>query len=447
MRADYRHNCVKKYSARNLGYNSRRHASHGYPNYNAFRVGDKPGRPGFAVTAKRPPCGHSRLMSRGSVAVLAAQFLSALADNAVLIAAIAIVKARGLAHLVPLLQEYFVLPFILLAPFLGEIADAFPKGRVMLVANLLKFAGALAMLLGASPLASYALVGVGAAMYSPAKYGILSQMFGPSLLVRANGMMEGSTIVAILLGVLMGGWLADHSLNWAFAGVMAAYSLAALANLFIPRLPAEDPEASFKPGQLVKKFMASLLLLFKNPDSRFSLLGTSLFWGSGTTLRLLLFAWVPAALLITDNRTPANLMGAVSIGIVLGAGAAGIWVTLDKVNRALPGGMLLGPVILGLAFIHDLTLAALLMVAIGLCGGFFVVPLNALLQERGHETIGAGNALAVQNFVENIAMLLFVGGYTLTVAAGVPVSTVIVGFGLVLLIFISMLTFFRMRSK
>lgn len=385
------------------------------------------------------------LLSPGMMAVLVAQFLSALADNAILIAAIAIVKSQGLPNLVPLLQESFVVPFILLAPFVGQVADGFPKGRVMLVANLLKLSGAFAMLSGINPLTAYGMIGVGAAMYSPAKYGILSQMFGPASLVRANGMMEGSTIVAILLGVLLGGWLADQSLSWAFAGVVGAYSMAAFANLFIPSLPAENPGVSFHPALLAKKFGASLSLMFKNKDARFSLLGTSVFWGSGTTLRLMLFAWVPAALLITDNQTPANLMGAVSIGIVLGAAGAGLWISLAKVNRALIGGLLLGPVILALASVHDLTLAAALMVAIGICGGMFVVPLNALLQERGHETIGAGNALAVQNFAENIAMLLFVGAYSWAAAAGVPIATIVVGFGLVLLAIIGVLAVFRLR--
>lgn len=385
------------------------------------------------------------LMSRGMMAVLVAQFFSALADNAILIAAIAIVKSQGLPNLVPLLQESFVVPFILLAPFVGQVADGFPKGRVMLVANLLKLSGALAMLSGINPLTAYGLIGVGAAMYSPAKYGILSQLFGPASLVRANGMMEGSTIVAILLGVLLGGWLADHSLQSAFTGVMAAYVLAVVANLFIPKLAAENTDASFHPWLLIKQFRGSLTTLFKNPDSRFSLLGTSVFWGSGTTLRLMLFAWVPAALLITDNQTPANLMGAVSIGIVLGAVGAGLWVSLAKVNRALIGGLLLGPVVLVLAQVHDLSFAYVLMVAIGMCGGSFVVPLNALLQEKGHETIGAGNALAVQNFFENIVMLLFVGAYSAAAAAGVAITTTILGFGLVLLVSIGTLALFRLR--
>lgn len=384
------------------------------------------------------------LMSLGMMAVLLAQFLSALADNAILIIAIAIVKTLGTAQLVPLLQEAFVVPFILLAPFVGQLADRYPKGRVMLVANVLKFCGALAMMLGLNPLTAYGLIGVGAAMYSPAKYGILSQMFGANALVRANGMMEGSTIVAILLGVLLGGWLADHSLAWAFAGVMSAYGLAAFANLFIPRLPAENRGDSFHPLALVKKFYAALRLLFSHPDSRFSLLGTSVFWGSGTTLRLMLFAWVPAALLITDNQTPANLMGVVSIGIVIGAVIAGVWISLANVNRALIGGLLLGPVILVLALVTNLTSAMLCMAAIGLCGGAFVVPLNAMLQEKGHETIGAGNALAVQNFVENITMLLFVGAYSLA-ATLIPVTTTIIIFGLVMLVAIGTLAMYRMK--
>jgi len=387
-----------------------------------------------------------KLLSLGMAAVLIAQFFSALADNAILVVAISIIKSQGMNGLVSLLQESFVVPFILFAPFLGQIADVFPKGRVMLIGNVLKLSGALLMMVGVNPLLAYGLIGVGAAMYSPAKYGILSQMFGAQSLVKANSMMEGSTIVAILTGVLLGGWLADHSLSKAFTGVIISYGLAAIANLFIPKLPAEKSLATFNPLVLVREFNSSITILFRNPDSRFSLIGTSMFWGSGTTLRLMLFAWVPAALLITDNQTPANLMGAVSIGIVIGAVAAGFFVSLDKVNRALLGGFLLGPVILSLVFVHSLTAATVLMIAIGLCGGFFVVPLNALLQERGHETIGAGNALAVQNFIENTAMLLFVGGYSLLASKQISASTTVLVFGSILFVAIVSLSVLRFKS-
>jgi LPLT family lysophospholipid transporter-like MFS transporter len=387
------------------------------------------------------------LLSRGMMAVLLAQFLSAMADNAILIAAIAALKNQSVDSLIPWLSNSFVLAFIVLAPFVGQLADAFPKNRVMMVSNLVKLAGAAIMALGANPFASYFLVGIGATMYSPAKYGILTQMFGPAALVRANGMMEGSTIVAILVGMVFGGWLADHSLTWAFGGVMIAYALAAVANLFIPRVPTEKPGAGFHPWTLILKFVAEVMLLFRNGDARLSLVGTSIFWGSGITLRSLLFAWVPAALLITDNQTPSNLMGALSIGIVLGSVAAGLWITLGNVNRALIGGLLMGPVILALSQVHSLVPAALLMVAMGACGGVFIVPLNALLQDRGHKTIGAGSALAVQNFFENSAMLLFGTLYGVAIETGVAVQGIGNAFGLLLLASLGALAYFRLRKK
>jgi LPLT family lysophospholipid transporter-like MFS transporter len=394
-----------------------------------------------------PPALDLPLVSLAMGALLLAQFLSALADNAVLIAAIAVAKNGGMPGLVPLLQEAFVLPFIVLAPFAGPLADGFSKSRVMLGANLLKLAGAIGMALGVNPLAAYGLIGIGATLYSPAKYGILAQMFAPERLVRANGMLEGSTIVAILLGVLVGGWLADHSLAMAFGGVMACYAVATAANLLIPRLPAENPHASFGPAPMVRRFWTALRTLYVNDDARFSLLGTSVFWGSGTTLRLVLFAWVPVALGLADNQTPANLMGALSVGIVAGAAIAGFWVSLAKVNRALWGGVLLGPMILVMASISHLWPAALVMAGIGVCGGLFVVPLNALLQERGHESVGAGSALAVQNFSENLTMLLFVGIYAGVRAQGVAVIPTIVGFGIVLILAVGAISAVRLARR
>jgi MFS transporter, LPLT family, lysophospholipid transporter len=367
------------------------------------------------------------LLSLPMGAVLLAQFFSAFGDNALLITAIALVKAEGHPGWIPLLQAFFVIPFILLAPFVGALADAFPKGRVMLFANGLKLVGAGSMAAGLPPLLCYGMAGVGAAAYSPAKYGILSQLFGPDKLVKANGMLEGSTIVAILLGVLVGGWLADQSLAWAFTGVIGVYALAALINLLIPRLPPEHALDRFDFSGLLRQFMDSLRTLWQNTDTRFSLLGTSLFWGTGSTLRLILFAWVPVALGIASNQMPANLMGVVSIGIVIGAALAGMLIKLENVNRALIGGLLLGPLVLLFAQQTTLIPTALLLAAIGAAGGLFVVPLNALLQERGHQSVGAGHALAVQNLWENLVMLGFVGAYALLEDA--PVVTVAMGFG------------------
>jgi len=399
-----------------------------------------------ASAAGHPPGLDLALLSLGMAALLVAQFFSALADNAVLITAIAIARNAGHAQLVPLLQEAFVLPFIALAPFAGPIADGFSKGRVMLGANLAKLCGAVAMALGANPLLAYGVIGIGATVYSPAKYGILSQMFRPARLVRANGMLEGSTIVAILLGVKLGGWLADRSITWAFPCVVGCYAIATGANLLIPRLPAENRGGGFQPLSMVRRFGTALAGLYRDGDARFSLLGTSVFWGSGSTLRLVLFAWVPAALLLNDNQTPANLMGVLSIGIVLGAVAAGAWISLARVNRALIGGLLLGPLILVMAAVTNLRDAALVMAAIGVCGGMFVVPLNALLQERGHESVGAGSALAVQNFSENLVMLAFVGTYSIVSSAGMPVVQTVAGFGLVLVLAVAAISVVRLRG-
>lgn len=391
---------------------------------------------------------NNNLFSRGMVAVLAAQFLSALADNALLFAAIAMLREHSApSWQTPLLQAFFVIAFVVLAPFVGPFADSWSKGRVMLVANAMKFVGAAAMLAGLHPLLAYCLAGVGAAAYSPAKYGILSELVGPEKLVKANGLIEGSTIVAILLGAVLGGKLADISPSTALITISCCYLVAAAANLLIPKLPAAHPLAHFSPGILFRDFWVAVKVLIGNRDARFSLFGTSVFWGAGSTLRLLLVAWVPVALGIADLSMPANMSGAVAIGIAFGAAAAASFVTLDKVNRALPAGILLGVVILVFAHVTNLYAALGLLVILGICGGFYVVPLNALLQERGHETVGAGHAVAVQNFIENLVMLSLVGLYTLMDKGGVPVVQSTTIFGTVVLVCISVLAIFRLKKR
>lgn len=363
------------------------------------------------------------------LAVLVAQFLSAFADNALLVAAIASLKLHGAAGLAPMLQEFFVVPFVLLAPFVGSFADAIPKGRAMFIGNALKLAGSTLMVLGMNPLVSYAIVGIGAAAYSPAKYGILPQLFGPSKLVKANGLLEGSTIAAILLGVVAGGVVADRSVEAALLFVLACYAMAAGVNLLIPKLPPERAAISFE--TLLPDFFSAFRRLLGNGDARFTLVGTSLFWGSGATLRIALFAWVPVALSISDNKTPSTLMGVVSIGIVFGAAAAAAWVRLEKVNRVLLAGIAIGPLIAILSSVGSESAAVVLLVLVGFCGGFYAVPLNALLQERGHEMIGAGRALAVQNFFENITIFTLVGVYA--ASSGLPAREAVAFFGLFVL--------------
>jgi LPLT family lysophospholipid transporter-like MFS transporter len=381
-------------------------------------------------------------------AVLAAQFLSALADNALLFVAIALVQAQHRPQeWVPLLQAFFVLAFVLLAPFAGPCADALPKGRVMMLTNGLKLLGAAAMLSGVHPLWAYAMVGAGAAAYSPAKYGILSELVTAEKLVKANSLMEGSTIVAILLGVGSGGWLADRSITLGLWSVAGCYFTAMLANLLIPSLPAVHPGLRFRPRLMLLDFFYTTWALAKDRDVRFSLACTSLFWGSGATLRLLLVAWVPLALGVADTATPANLNGAVAVGIALGAGFASLWIKLETVNRSLLPGLLLGPLIMLLTQMQGLTEAALLLAVIGLCGGLFVVPLNALLQERGHASVGAGHAVAVQNLFENLSMLGMIGLYTVSIKWGMNAIVVGMAFGGLVLAGMIPIAVARVRGK
>ena len=382
------------------------------------------------------------------IAIYIAQFISALADNALLFAAIALLKSYAApSWQIPMLQEFFVLAFILLAPFVGPFADGFPKGRVMLIANILKLLGAAAMFAGVNPLIAYGMVGIGAAAYSPAKYGILSELVSADKLVKANGLMEGSTIVAILLGAVLGGKLADISVSIALISICGCYFLAAIVNTLIPRLPVARPDTKFQPFKLAKEFFEALKLLSYNKDARFSLIGSSIFWGTGSTLRLLLVAWVPVALSMNDLSMPANLSGAVAIGIAIGAALAAKFVTLKNINRVLPAGLLIGIFIMLFAHATHLYSTIALLMLIGVSGGFYVVPLNALLQERGHETVGAGNAVAVQNFFENFCMLILVGLYIVMEKNDVPVITTAFIFGCLILFIISLLAIKRVRQK
>lgn len=385
--------------------------------------------------------------SRGMAAVLTAQFLSALADNALLFAAIALLKSHNSPNWqIPMLQEFFVVAFILLAPFVGPFADTYPKGRVMLIANTLKFSGAAAMLFGLNPLLSYGLVGLGAAAYSPAKYGILSELVSSEKLVKANGMMEGSTIVAILLGAVVGGKLADISASIALMAVCGCYLMAAFVNMLIPKLPAAKQYKNFGVYHLAQNFTLALKTLFRNQDARLSLLGTSVFWGAGSTLRLLLVAWVPVALGIADLSMPANLSGAVAIGIAIGAAVAATYISLKNVNYVLPAGIAIGLLIMFFSHSTNIYIAIGLLVLIGVAGGFYVVPLNALLQERGHETVGAGNAVAVQNFFENCTMLTLIGIYILLEKNGTPVVQTATILGGAIFLAISLLSLIRLSK-
>ncbi|KUR02163.1 lysophospholipid transporter LplT [Enterobacter hormaechei] len=373
---------------------------------------------------------NTSIWSKGMMAVIAAQFLSAFGDNALLFATLALLKAEFYPDWSqPILQMVFVGAYIVFAPFVGQVADSFPKGRVMMFANSLKLLGAASICFGINPFVGYTLVGIGAAAYSPAKYGILGELTTGDKLVKANGLMESSTIAAILLGSVAGGVLADWHVLAALGICALMYGGAVIANLFIPKLAVARPGQSWRFGSMTGSFFNACRVLWRNGETRFSLMGTSMFWGAGVTLRFLLVLWVPVALGITDNATPTYLNAMVAVGIVVGAGAAAKLVTLETVARCMPAGILIGVGVLFFSLQHALLPAYALLLLIGMLGGFFVVPLNALLQERGKQTVGAGNAIAVQNLGENMAMLLMLGIYSLAVKAGAPVVAIGVGFG------------------
>ncbi|MGC0908327.1 MULTISPECIES: lysophospholipid transporter LplT [Pantoea] len=391
---------------------------------------------------------NAPLMSRGMIAVIIAQFFSAFGDNALLFATLAVLKSQFYPDWSqPVLQMLFVAAYILLAPFVGQVADSMAKGRVMMLANSLKLLGALVICFGFNPFLGYTLVGAGAAAYSPAKYGILGEITHGEKLVKANGLMEGSTIAAILLGSVAGGMLADWHLLAALGICAVTYGIAVVANLFIPKLQAARPGQSWQLGMMVRSFFSAAALLWRDAETRFSLLGTSLFWGAGVTLRFLLVLWVPVALGINDNTTPTTLNAMVAIGIVIGAAAAAKLVTLETVRRCMPAGVLIGVMVVVFALQHSLLNAYLVLMLIGALGGFFVVPLNALLQARGKESVGSGNAIAVQNLGENSAMLIMLGLYTLAIKAGAPAVATGVGFGVLFALAIALLWLWRPAKR
>ncbi|HEC9860387.1 TPA: lysophospholipid transporter LplT [Salmonella enterica subsp. enterica serovar Senftenberg] len=390
---------------------------------------------------------NTSIWSKGMLSVIVAQFLSAFGDNALLFATLALLKAQFYPDWSqPVLQMVFVGAYILFAPFVGQIADSFAKGRVMMVANGLKLAGAAGICLGVNPFVGYTLVGIGAAAYSPAKYGILGELTTGDKLVKANGLMEASTIAAILLGSVAGGVLADWHVIAALVACALAYAGAVAANLFIPKLVAARPGQSWRLSAMTRSFFSACVVLWRNGETRFSLVGTGLFWGAGVTLRFLLVLWVPVALGITDNATPTYLNAMVAVGIVVGAGTAAKLVTLETVSRCMPAGILIGVVVAIFSLQHALLPAYALLLLIGMLGGFFVVPLNALLQERGKKSVGAGNAIAVQNLGENSAMLLMLGLYSLAVLVGVPAVAIGIGFGVLFALAIAALWIWQRRQ-
>ncbi|HEY9051839.1 MAG TPA: lysophospholipid transporter LplT [Gammaproteobacteria bacterium] len=363
-------------------------------------------------------------MNRDIYRVLITQFLTAFADNAVLFTAITMVLQQSEigGWYIPALQAAFLVAYVVFAPWVGRFADARPKRKVLFIANAIKGLGTVLLLVHIEPLLAYAVIGLGAAAYSPAKYGILPELVDEKLLVKANGWIEGSTILAILSGTLVGAILAEYSVSLALLVIVALYVTSSIVALSIRHQLIVGPAA----GQALTNFINQMRGLLSTPRARFSTLGVSLFWAAATVLRVLLVAWAPAVLFIHSTTDIAMLTMFVAIGIAVGAVLVPRLIPMAYLRRARMAAYAMGTVIIVLATMENVWAARMALFLAGMCGGLFVVPINAALQEIGHKTIGSGGAVAIQNFFENLTMLLASGAYALIAGAGVdPVLTMV----------------------
>lgn len=411
-------------------------------------------------------------MNRGFYTILLAQFLSALADNALFIAALQLLRANNAPSWQnSLLLEAFTLFYIVLAPFVGSFADAMPKGRVMFLCNSVKLMGCLAMLSGLHPLLAYAIVGFGAAAYSPAKYGIITEYLPHDQLVAANAWLEGLTVGAIIFGTVLGGTLAGPKIEqlllahqqfglgaWLTAPIFAVmciitlYLAAAWVNLFIPKLNIDHKPPKTNPWFLIQDFAHCVALLWRDREGQMTLAVTTLFWGAGSTMRLVVLDWGRQVFQFTIDQATA-MVAVVAVGTAAGAVLAGRWVKLKHAFHVLPAGMMMGLLVLSMLWVKDVWLATLLLLLVGGMGGFFVVPLNAMLQHRGHVLMGAGHSIAVQNFNEHLGILVMVQAHGLMMLHGSPSSgeaplpLIIISFGCFVLLVMSLVYALYLRRR
>mgnify|MGYP001379731354 CR=1 FL=1 len=406
-------------------------------------------------------------MPLGFYIIMVAQFFSALADNALLIAAIALLRdMHSPQEYEPLLKLFFTVSYVALAAFVGAFADSMPKWRVMLISNGVKIGGCLMMFLGAHPLLAYAVVGLGAAAYSPAKYGILTEYLPHRLLVVANGWVEGLTVGAIILGTVVGGGLirtdvltglmnhappfVDSGYEMAVLIIGSLYLVAAFFNLYIPDTGVDHKPLKNNPIYLVHDFNHCMKLLWRDKLGQISLAVTTLFWGAGATLQFIVIKWAEHGLGL-DLSKASMLQGIVAIGVALGAVIAAKAITLRRAPAVIPLGIAMGIVVLVMVMVPSvpqvglgslsilgwqvpvemrMLIVMLLMILVGGLAGFFVVPMNALLQHRGHILMGAGHSIAVQNFNENLSILIMTGLYALFISWNFSINSIIVMFGL-----------------
>lgn len=388
-------------------------------------------------------------MKRGFYTIMAAQFFSSLADNALLIAAMALLlEMKAPAWMTPLLKLFFVISYVLLAAFVGAFADSLPKGRVMFITNTVKIGGC-AMMYFVHPLLAYAIVGFGAAAYSPAKYGILTELLPPEKLVMANGWIEGLTVISIILGTVLGGTLInpdnaklllsldfpiidtgiDTPAEAALAVIACLYIIAALFNLRIPDTGARYRHQEHNPAKLVVDFAQCFMVLWRDKLGQITLAVTTLIWGAGATLQFIMLKWAQSSLNMPLDKA-AIFQGVFAFGVAVGAAAAARFVPLKKSLSVMPLGIVMGVVVMLMTLVHSTWLAYILLIVIGALAGYYVVPMNALLQHRGHVLMSAGHSIAVQNFNENMSVLSMLAFYAFMLKMNLDVNLTIILFGL-----------------
>jgi len=371
-------------------------------------------------------------MTRALILLLIAQFLTAFADNAVMFTVFAMVlhAEHFPGWYTPALQASFLLAFVLLAPWVGALADAQPKPRILVAGNLVKLIGAGLLMLGVEPLLAYGLVGAGAALYSPAKYGILPELTSAEWLVKANSWVEATTIAAIVLGAVAGGRLGDASIALALLMVVLLYALSGVVSLFI-----RSPRETRPQRRALRQFVGHGRTFLAASQARFALLGSSLFWATAAVLRVMIIAWAPLVLGTRSSGDIAELTVFLALGVITGSALVPTMIPLHALFRARWAGYAMGGQVLLFALVGGLWPARLMLLGIGIAGGIFIVPLNAALQDVGHRTIGSGHAVAIQNFAENLAMLFAVGIYTAAAGAGTgPIPAIAaLGLGVILL--------------
>jgi MFS family permease len=391
-------------------------------------------------------------MNRGFYTIMAAQFFSSLADNALLFVAIdLLINMNSPGWITPLLKLSFTLFYVLLAAFVGAFADSMPKGKVMFISNLIKVGGCLLIFAHVHPLVAYAVVGFGAAVYSPAKYGILTELLPAEKLVAANGWVEGLTVMSIIFGTVMGGLLVGHKLSSFLLGfdvpfidtgietptqaalcvVVVIYAMAAIFNTRIPDTGCKYGHQERNPIKLISEFATCCGMLWKDKLGQISLAVTTLFWGAAQTLQFIVLEWANRTLKLTYEQA-TSLVGVVAIGVAVGAVLSARSITLRKSLTVIPVGIAMGVIVMGMTLVKSVTLAYPLLVLVGLLGGFFLVPMNALLQHRGHVLMSAGHSIAVQNFNENLSILTMLAAYSLMLRGHLNLNIIILIFGLFL---------------